>query len=73
VVQIKAAQEILIGFPAATVLRHGHAGDDLQDFAWAQHRPGFELCLADATLRGRPGNPRKIISSAGDDHRFQRE
>jgi len=72
-VEIKATQEILIGFPAATVLRHGDAGDDFQDFAWAEHWPGFELCLAHPTLRGRPGNPREIISSAGDDHRFQRE
>src|SRR5262249_9329536 len=31
-VQIKTAQEILIGFPAATVLRHSDARDNLQDF-----------------------------------------
>jgi hypothetical protein len=34
-VQIKAAQKILIGFAAPTVLRHGYARHDLQDFSWA--------------------------------------
>jgi hypothetical protein len=61
----------LIGFPAATVLRHGHARDNLQDFAWAEQRPSFELCLAHATFRGRAGNPHEIIGSASDDQRFQ--
>jgi hypothetical protein len=34
-VQIETAQKILIGFPGATVLRHGYAGNNLQDFSRA--------------------------------------
>jgi hypothetical protein len=34
-VQVEAAQKILIGFPGATVLRHDYAGHNLQDFSRA--------------------------------------
>jgi hypothetical protein len=68
VVQIKATQEILIGFPAPTVLGDDHARHDLQDFAWTYKWPRFELGLAHPTFGGRPGNPREIISPAGHDY-----
>src|SRR5262249_37590342 len=62
-IEIEAAQKILIGFPGATVLRHNHARHDFQDFPRPEKRPGFELDLPYPPFRSRPGNPREIISS----------
>ena len=70
-VEIETAQKVLIGFPSATVLCHDHARHDFQDFSRAEHRPGFELDLADTPLRGRTSNPREIIGAAGNHDRFQ--
>ena len=61
-IQIKAAQQILIGFPAATVLRRYQAGDDLQDFGRAEDGTGFELGLARLAFRGGSGSIRRGAS-----------
>src|SRR5262249_46455231 len=60
-IQIKTAQKILVGFAAATVLRHDYARHDLQNLSWAEQRPGFELLLTNPTFRRRLGNAREII------------
>jgi hypothetical protein len=70
VIQIKTAQKILVGFAAATVLRHDHARHDLQHLSRAEQRPGFELLLTNPTFRRRLGNTREIIGAAGHDHGF---
>ena len=53
VIEIEAAQEILIRFAVAAVLRDDQSGHDLEQLAGAQHRPQIQLLLRhDALTRG---------------------
>ena len=53
VIEIVAAQEILVGFALAAVLRHDQAGHGLQDFPGARDRTRVEL-LAGQPSSGSP-------------------
>ena len=49
-VEVEAAQEVLVGLAVAAVLRHDEARNGLQQLAGAQHRTGFELRARDRAL-----------------------
>ena len=52
VIEVEAAQVILVGLPLAAVLRDDQSGHGLEDFAGADDRPRAELLLADMALGG---------------------
>jgi hypothetical protein len=53
VIQIEAAQEVLIGFSLATVLRDDHAGHCLEHLALPHEWPHIELLRGDRALTRR--------------------
>ena len=55
VIEVEAAQEHLIRFPAAAVLRHDETRHGLEDLARAQARPRFELGVRRRRLATRSG------------------
>ena len=70
-VQIEAAQKILIGFPSATVLRHDYARHDLQEFSRTEKWTSFELDLPHPTFGSSSSNASEIIGSTRYYHRLQ--
>jgi len=67
VVEIEAAQEHLIRFAGAAVLRDDHAGHGLEDLAGAHARAGVELGGADDAFRRRHALPDRIVPSTEHD------
>src|SRR5205823_3949374 len=68
VIEIEAAQKILVGLAVAGMLRDDHAGNDLEQFAAAQERPRLELGRADDALRSRNGHANQIgVAALNDD------
>ncbi len=55
VVEVHAAQEILVGLAFAAMLRHGQAGSGLQQIARSHQGPGVERLAGDALLACRVG------------------
>ena len=55
VVEIEAAQKILVGFALAGMLGHDQARHDFQQLADPRRRPRVEFLAADADLAGRGG------------------
>ena len=53
VIEVEAAQEILVGLALAAVLRDDHARHRLEHFALAHDRPHVELTRGDRALAGR--------------------
>jgi len=60
-VEIEAAQEVLIRLSGAAVLRDDHAGNDLQNFRRPQQRPVLELLFVDRSLARRVGFARQAF------------
>ncbi|CAI8847344.1 protein of unknown function [Methylococcus capsulatus] len=71
VVQVEAAQEILVGLAGAAVLRGQHAGHDLDQFAHPQQGPVLELVLAHHPLRGRLRQTYQVGLAPYDLDRFE--
>ena len=69
VIEIEAAQEILVGLAVAAVLRDDEARNGLQQLAGAQHRAGFELRARDRAL-GRRFDAADELVALRRDHDF---
>ena len=66
VIQIEAAQEILVGLPAARVLRDDDARHGFQDFPAAQNRAVGKLRRAGGALPGGIGDAEHAVLPPGD-------
>ena len=67
-IEIEAAQKVLIGFPAARVLGHGHPGNHLQQFAAAQQGTGRQFSRIALPPRGTRRNPQQAARLAFHRH-----
>ena len=68
VIEVEAAQEVLVRLPVAAVLRDDQARHGLEDLAGAIERALFDLGGADGTLRGRLGDAdQTVVASVHDD------
>ena len=54
-IEVDAAQKILIRLTRATVLSGNHAGHDLDQFRDSRQRTSREITVADHAFRGRIG------------------
>ena len=66
VVEVHAAQVVLVGLAAAAVLADDDAGDGLEQLAGAQQRPPREVLAADDSLAGAVGDADELGGAAGD-------
>ena len=66
-IEVEAAQEILVGLAAARVLGCDQTGNDFKQLADALDGPVVEVDLADLTLRRRCGNADQVRGAPGDD------
>ena len=64
VVEVEAAQVILVGLARAAVLRDDHAGNGLDDFARPEQRAQRELLVADHALVGGSGDADEAVFPA---------
>ena len=71
VIQIEAAQEHLVRFTRAAVLRHDQAGHGFQHVTGSQQRPDSKVHLPDDAFRCTACLPREVFSSAGDHELFK--
>ena len=71
VVEIEAADEILVGLAVTRVLGDDHAGHGLEQLAFAGDRAAPQVRRADPALRGRAGDPDQIVGAAGDGERIE--
>ncbi len=70
VIEIEAAQEILVRLAVAAVLRDDHSGNVLEHFARPQHRPRLDQLRGDGALaRGVRGADRVFVVSDDADLR----
>nr|WP_255615653.1 hypothetical protein [Polymorphobacter sp. PAMC 29334] len=67
VIEVEAAQEILVGLAAARMLRSDETWDDFEQFADPLNRTIFEVDLSDCPLGCRIGNPNKVCRAPGND------
>jgi len=67
-IQIEAAQKILVGLAAACVLSDDDTGHCLQNFTRAQNRAIRDFLGAHGPLRGRGRNANRAILPTGDDY-----
>ena len=67
VVEVEAAEEILVGLTRAAVLRDDDAGDGLQQLTGAEQRARAEVVEAHGALRGRRCEAGEVIRAAPDD------
>jgi len=68
VVEVEAAQEVLVRLPRAAVLGDDHAGHELEHVGWTQRRAGLDLALADAALRRRGRRAEELSRRRSDDN-----
>ena len=61
VIEIDAAQKVLVGFPAARVLCDNDAGHGFKDFAGTQNGAMLQLLRADCAMSGRVSNPDQTV------------
>jgi hypothetical protein len=71
VIEIEAAEEVLVGFAAAAMLRDDHAGHILDDFRRAQERPKRQVGRPEGALIGRRGNADQIVYAPMGDYRVE--
>ena len=71
VIEIEAAQEILVGLAAAGVLGDDDAGNGFQDFPARRMRALCNFRRAHRSLRGGSGDADHAVLPSGDDHRWQ--
>ena len=70
-IEVKAAQVILVRLSRAAVLRDDHAGNSLDDFARPQERAQRELLVPDhAFIRGS-GEAEEAVRAPGHDDGFE--
>ena len=67
VVEVEAAQEILVGLAAARMLRGDQAGDDFEQFADALQRAGVEIGAPDMALRSSVGDADEVLRTPIND------
>ncbi len=72
VVEVEAAQKILVRFPAARVLRDDDPGNGFQDFTRAHGRSQTQLLRAHRAHRRRIGDANQTVGTAKDDDVRQR-
>ena len=60
VIEVEAAQVVLIGFALAAVLAHDQAGNGLEHLARAHHRTCIQLGSGDRSLAGSSGDAHEI-------------
>ena len=72
VVEIEAAQEILVGLSAAGMLGDDHAGNFLDHFAGAKQRTQRQIGGAHHALVGAFGDAAEVLGAARHHHGFQR-
>ncbi len=70
-VQVEAAQEILIRLAAAGVLHGDHARHGLEQLGDLQHRPHEQVGPADGALAGGLGRADELEAAAEDDDLLQ--
>ena len=72
-VQIEAAQKVLVGFAIARVLGHDQSRNPLQHIGRAQHRPGLDArCIDKSARRGICfGVGQRCAAGGGHTHRCQ--
>ena len=66
-VEVEAAQKVLVRLPRAAVLRDDHAGHELEHVGRPQRRPRLDLALADAALGRRGRRAEQLARRGGDD------
>jgi hypothetical protein len=67
VVEVEPAQEHLVRFAGAAVLRDDHARHGLEDFARTHSRPRVEFGRADDALRGSHALADRVVPAAEHD------
>src|SRR6266436_6700467 len=71
-VEVEAAQEVLICFAIATVLREDESGNDFEDFGRSQERAVVELLGGHHALAGRIRRLDQLpLARRRDGHLFQ--
>ena len=65
-IEVEAAQEVLVGLPRAAVLRDDDAGDGLEDFGGARQRAAGELLTAHGALGRGIGDAEQIVGAPGN-------
>ena len=68
VIQVEAAQEILVGLAIASMLGDHEPGHGLQQLTGAHHRAGLELRARHGALRGRLHLADQRLPARGDHH-----
>ena len=71
VVEVEAAQVVLVGFPVAAVLRHDDAGDELQHLRGPKRRPALDQLRRDRAGARGVGAADRVDVVAVDLHRRQ--
>ena len=67
-IEIEAAQVLLIGFPFAAMLTDDESGDGFQQFPGAHQRPILQFGSTDVALRGGIGDAELRIAAADNHH-----
>ena len=65
-IEVEAAQEILVGLAAARMLGGDEARDDFEQFGDALDRAIFEIDLANDAFRRGSGNTDEIVGPTGN-------
>ncbi len=71
VVEVEAAQEVLVGLSVARVLGDDQAGHRLQSLGRAQQRAVGQLLGGDRAFGSRIGNADQVVLAAADGHFLQ--
>jgi hypothetical protein len=69
VVEVEAAQEVLVGLAPARMLGGDQSGRGLEDLARAQQRADLDVGPGDAALAGRAGGADAPLAAAEDEDR----
>ncbi len=70
-IEVEAAQKILVRLPVAGVLRDDQAGHDFEDLAGSKQRPVLELLMQHAAFAGRAGDAGERDAVGRDDDFFE--
>ncbi len=70
-IEIEAAQEVLVRFPIAAVLRDDEAGHDFEQFTGAQHRPQVKLFRGHDAHASRDGITAEPLELTRNDDFFE--
>lgn len=70
-IEVEAADEVLVRLAVAGVLGHDDAGNGLQQLALAREGPAAKIDGPDMTLGGAGGHANEIVSPADDSQRSE--